>query len=213
MKTLVLMVVAFAFTALNSSAQVKVTDQREKFMIGAKAGLNYSNVYDTKGEEFEADPKFGIAAGAFVSIPIGKLIGVQPEILYSEKGCKATGKILGTDFTFTRTSTFIDVPLLFAFKPSSFLTLLAGPQYSYLVKQKDEFTNVIINDAQEQEFTNDNIRKNTLCFKGGVDINIDHFVFSARAGWDILNNKGDGTNTIPRYKNVWYQATVGFRFY
>jgi hypothetical protein len=29
-------------------------------------------------------------------------------------------------------------------KPSEFITLIAGPQYSYLIKQKDEFTNTMV---------------------------------------------------------------------
>jgi hypothetical protein len=33
-----------------------------------------------------------------------------------------------------------------------------------------------------------------------------------RGSWDLKNNNGDGTSTTPRYKNVWYQATVGYRF-
>jgi len=99
--------------------------------------------------------------------------------------------------------------LLLALKPSGYFTILAGPQYSFLLKQKDVFANV----AQEQEFDNDNIRKNILCFLGGFDININHIVFGARAGWDIQNNNGDGTSTNPRYKNVWYQGTLGIRFY
>ena len=65
---------------------------------------------------------------------------------------------------------------------------------------------------QETEFENDNLRKNTLCFKGGVDINLKNIVLSARAGWDILKNNGSEASTTPRYKNVWYQATIGYRF-
>jgi hypothetical protein len=36
---------------------------------------------------------------------------------------------------------------------------------------------------------------------------MNNIVIGARAGWDLLNNKGDGTSTTPRYKNMWYQAT------
>ena len=66
---------------------------------------------------------------------------------------------------------------------------------------------------QQTEFENNNVRKNILCVTGGIDINIKHFVLGARAGWDVQDNNGDGTNSDPRYKNVWYQLTVGFRLY
>ncbi len=189
------------------------TDFRHKLQFGLKAGANYSNVYDAQGEEFKADPKLGFAGGVFIAIPIGKYLGIQPEALISQKGFMATGRILGSEYKFTRTTTYLDLPLLFSFKPSEFITILAGPQYSYLLNQKDVFTNTSTSYLQETEFKNDNIRKNTLCFLGGVDITLKHIVLGARAGWDLQTNAGDGTSSTPRYKNVWYQATIGYRFY
>ena len=212
MEKQILIIAAVTAIANISSAQENTTDLRSKLKFGLKIGTNYSNVYDAKGEEFHADPRFGLAAGAFVAIPIGTYMGIQPEILFSQKGFKATGKILESTYKFTRTTSYIDVPVFFTLKPSEFLTVLAGPQYSYLVSQRDVFVNASTSIEQEQEFVNDNVRKNTLCFTGGGDITLKHVVIGARVGWDLLKNNGDGTSTTPRYKNVWYQATIGYRF-
>lgn len=214
MKKLILILASVtALSVTNSIAQDNTTDFRDKLSFGLKAGVNYSNVYDSQGEEFQASPKFGLAAGGFVAIPIGKFFGLQPEALISQKGFKATGRILGGTYKFTRTTTYIDLPLFFAFKPSEFFTIMAGPQYSYLIHQTDVFANASTSIAQETEFENDNIRKNTLCAVGGFDLTMKHIILSARAGWDFQNNNGDGTSSTPRYKNAWYQATVGYRFY
>jgi hypothetical protein len=213
MKKLTLLLASTVFIINIGTAQESRTDLREKALFGLKAGTNYSNVYDSQTESFHADPKFGLAAGAFFAIPIGKFLGVQPELLYSQKGFQATGISRGSTYQFTRTTSYIDVPVLFSLKPVKFLTIHAGPQYSYLLNQKDVFTYSSSSVEQEQDFKNDNIRKNTLCFIGGADINLGHLVLGARAGWDLQNNNGNGTSTTPRYKNVWYQATVGFRFY
>jgi hypothetical protein len=78
--------------------------------------------------------------------------------------------------------------------------------------QKDAFENGSTTIEQETEFENDNIRKNTLSFIGGVDITMKSIVVSARGGWDFQKNLGDGTSTTPRYKNMWYQLTFGYRF-
>jgi len=188
------------------------TDNRENFQLGIKAGLNLSNVYDAQGEAFNADAKFGFAGGVFFAIPIGRYFGIQPEVLISQKGFQANGRILGSEYNFTRTTTYLDVPILFAFKPSEFISLLAGPQYSYLLKQRDVFANAITTIAQEQEFQNDNVRKNIFGLVAGADLNLKHITIGARAAWDVQANNGDGTSTTPRYKNVWYQATVGYRF-
>jgi len=90
-------------------------------------------------------------------------------------------------------------------------TLLIGPQYSFLISQKDVFKNPISNIVENQDFATDNIRRNTLCLVTGVDINLDRLVLGARVGWDLFDNNGDGTSTNIRYKNVYAQATVGFR--
>lgn len=211
LKKITLAILALVSTA-TINAQENDSDKENNLRIGIKAGLNYSNVYDERGDDFVADGKFGLAGGAFLSIPIGELLGIQPEFLFSQKGFKATGSIVGLNYELTRTSTFIDVPLFFAVRPVSFITILAGPQFSYLINQKDEFTSSVSSFEVEQEFENDNIRKNIMCFVGGFDINVNHVVVGARAGFDFQDNAGDGTNSSPRYKNVWYQATVGIRF-
>lgn len=180
--------------------------------FGIKAGTNYSNVYDSDNDDFVADGKFGFSAGGFATIPLGKFLGIQPEILYSQKGFKSTGTYFGSTYEMTRTTDFIDVPVLLAVKPIDQVTLLFGPQFSYLLKQKDEFTGGNISSTQQQEFDNDDITKNILGLTGGADINVDNLVFGLRAGWDIKTNEGNGDSSTPRYKNMWYQATVGYRF-
>jgi hypothetical protein len=184
----------------------------EELTFGLKAGANYSNVYDSNGEDFHADGKLGFVGGAFFAIPLGKSIGLQPEFLFSQKGFKAEGTILGSPYKFTRTTNFIDVPLLLVLKPIKFVSILVGPQFSYLMKQKDVFQNAFTTIEQEQEFENDEIRKNTLGFVGGIEININQFVVGSRVNFDLTKNAGDGTSSTPRYKNVWVSGTVAYRF-
>lgn len=210
-KKLILIIIAIVGMINIGNAQDK-NDSREVLKVGFKVGTNLSNVYDTKGEDFVADPKLGLVLGGFVSIPIGAFIGVQPEILFSQKGFKATGKILSFPYEITRTTNYIDIPIFFTVKPLEALTIMAGPQYSYLLKQSDAFNSSIVNALQEQEFNNDNIRKNTFSFIWGADVNLSSLVIGGRVGWDLSNNNGDGTSTTPRYKNVWYQLTLGLRF-
>ena len=194
------------------ATNIVAQDESNKIAVGIKGGVNYSNIYDTEGEEFNADAKIGFVGGVFVAVPIGQFFGIQPEILFSQKGYQSSGSVLGIDYKLTRTSNYIDIPLYFALKPSSTVTVLLGPQYSYLMKQTDVFENPVSNVEVEEEFENDNIRKNTLGFIGGVDINISDIVVGARISWDLTNNNGDGTSTAPRYKNVLGQLTLGYRF-
>lgn len=215
MKKILIIASLFSITTTIAVAQdsSNETDNRGKFQFGLKAGLNYSNVYDEQGEDFEADAKFGFVGGLFMAIPIGKYLGVQPEILISQKGFRGHGVILGNPYSFNRTTTYIDVPLQFMLKPSEFFTILVGPQFSYLMNQRDVFTSSSNSYAQEQEFKQDNIRKNVFGVVGGFDINLRHITLGARAACDLQTNTGDGTSSTPRYKNVWLQGTVGYKFY
>lgn len=213
MKKVIIMIAFVTIAVTNSNAQTKTTaDNRGAVSFGLKAGTNYSNVYDEQGNDFVADGKFGFVGGAFVAIPFGKFIGIQPEILYSQKGFKSSGTFLGNTYSMIRTTDFIDVPLLFAIKPINEVTVLFGPQFSYLLKQKDEFTGGTINSTQQQDFDNSNIRKNIMGLTGGADLNFGNVVVGLRAAWDIKENEGNGSSTTPRYKNMLYQATVGYRF-
>lgn len=207
MKKLILFAMVLILTINNSQAQ------DSGILFGFKAGANYSNQYDSKGGTFTSTSKLGFAGGAFMALSIGKFIGVQPEILFSQKGFVAKGSVLGTTYDLTRTSNYVDVPLFLAIKPVSFVTIVLGPQYSYLIKEKDVFTNAVFTTEQTKEFDNSNIRKNVLGFVGGVDINIKNAVVGLRAGRDFQNNNGDGTSTTPRYKNAWVQATLGLRVF
>jgi hypothetical protein len=184
---------------------------RGKVNLGIKGGINYSNNYDSDDKDFTAENKVGFAGGVFFAIPIGKFVGVQPEILYSQKGYKQSGVFLGGNYELTRTTDYLDIPILLSIKPAKFITIQAGPQFSYLLKQKDVFTNPLSTIEQENEFKNDKIRKNILGVIGGFDFNLNKVVLGLRAGLDIQNNNGDGTSTNPRYRNAWSQATLGFR--
>ncbi|MDD4150845.1 MAG: porin family protein [Bacteroidales bacterium] len=210
MKTRITITSLFLILAIFVNAQE--TDRREELTFGLKGGLSLSNVYDAEGEEFDADSKLGFTGGAFIAIPIGIFLGVQPEVIVTQKGFKGSGSLLGNSYSFKRTTTFLDIPLLVSLKPSEFVTFLVGPQFSYLLNQRDEFDSDIIDLDQEEEFENDNIRKNILGIVGGIDINVDHLIISARVGFDVTNNKGDGTSETPRYKNLCTTLSIGYRF-
>jgi len=207
-KNYFLLAMSFLFIAALGAQNV---DNREKFDIGARVGFNVSNVWDSSTADFRADAKAGFAGGIFAGIPIGKFLGVQPEILLSQKGFKGAGTLLGSPYTFRRTTTYLDIPLQLQIKPSRFVTLVGGPQFSYLLHQKDKYTFGNNSTEQQQEFNNDNIRKNILGFVGGFDFIYQHFVFAGRVGWDFQTNLGDGTSMTPRYKNRWVQVGFGFK--
>ena len=215
MKKITLIAISLLFLSSSAWAQGDETDARTLPTFGIKVGLNNSNVYDTKGENFVASSRFGFAGGVFIGIPLGKYIGVQPEVLFSQKGFKSTGSLLGSDYKLERVTNNIDIPLLLQFKPIEYLTILLGPQYSYLIKQTDTYTYGVnsVEQAHQFEVDKDNYRKNILSFCIGGDVHYQHVVFGIRANYDFQTNNSNGTTSTPRYKNAWYQFSIGYRLY
>lgn len=205
------MILTLATSVVGFAQETTIEDNRNELKFGIKGGINFSNVYDEEGQDFVAEGKAGFAAGGFLSIPLGKVLGFQPEVMYSQKGFKATGSFLGSNYEYTRTTSFLDIPLLLQIKPAPMLTLVAGPQFSYLLETKNSF-NGSSTSTQEDAINSDNYKKNIYGFVVGADVNIDKLVLSGRAGWDINQSDVDGNSTSPRYKNQVIQFTVGYTF-
>lgn len=187
-------------------------DMRDKLSLGVKVGVNSANLYDTKGGVFDNKAKIGLAFGGFLSIPFGKVLGFQPEVMYSQKGYKGNGSLLVTNYEFTRKTDYIDVPLQLQIKPAPILTILVGPQYSFLIHKSLDFSAGGLSVNQQNDIDNSNIRKNILGAVVGLDVNVSHLVIGGRFAWDLQDNNGDGTSTSPRYKNVVAQVALGVRF-
>lgn len=209
MKKMKLIILAMITVSVSAFAQ---DDTRDELKIGAKVGINKANIYDDNNDEFVADPNFGMAVGGFIAIPIGTYLGFHPEVMFSQKGFKGEGTVFGSEYKLKRTTNYLDVPLLIAFKPTKNITLLAGPQYSYLLSRKDEFTGFGVDINNEEEFENENLRKNTFGAAIGLDLNFNNIVIGGRASWDLQDNHGDGTSSTPQYKNMLLQATIGIAF-
>jgi len=205
---LMLVIILFETCLAQDSLDIQ-SDFRTKCQIGLKAGTNYSKADDINNHKFKTNSKFGFVCGGYISIPINKSIGLQPELQYSQKGFDVTKSIMGKSFQFTRTTSFIDIPLMFAIKLNQFITVAIGPQYSYLIKQKDTFSDSTSNFDMEH----DKSRKSLLCFIDEVDLNMRQFIISLRSGWDLMKNIKNGSETNLQYKNVWYQITFGYTFY
>ncbi len=198
---------------LSAQENVNSREAKKKVILGFKAGINRSNVFDESGGDFVANSKPGYVGGVFLAVPFGSLLGFQPEQLIQQKGFQGSGLLLGENYLITRTTTHLDIPLQLQFKPFRWLSLVGGPQYSYMLKKTDRYTLGTNSQAQTEEFENDNIRRNIFGTVIGLDINVGHFVVSGRSGWDMTSNHGDGSSSTPRYKNMWLQGTIGYRIY
>ena len=117
MKKLVLLV----FTAgafFTASAQVQ---------FGVKAGANFATLVGSGAGG--ADTKVGFHGGAFAHIPLVNSFFLQPELVFSGQGAKATSD----GVVFTVNQTYLNIPVLVKYHHSSGFFGETGPQLGFLL--------------------------------------------------------------------------------
>lgn len=211
---LILLSLAITFFCNTTFSQTgrDLDDERNNFHFGLKAGLNISNIYDTRAEDLSKTFKAGFVGGVFFTIPFGTVVGIQPELLYSKKGYKGSGSIIAERFKYSKNFDYLDVPVQLQLKPHESISLMAGPVFSWLLNKKFSFDDGTISIEDQTAIKNSEIKDFTIGVTGGLDVNLYPVVLSGRVGFDLRDNEGEGTVTNPRFKNVWLQATVGVAF-
>ena len=94
--------------------------------LGLKAGASYASFVGAQAGSVTG--LFGFQAGAFANIGLSRMVAIQPEVLYSQKGAKA--KDVVGDYS-TRLQ-YIDVPVALHVNADG-LFFEAGPQVGFLL--------------------------------------------------------------------------------
>ena len=100
-----------------------------------KAGLNLTNVRFKSGGT--QSPKFGYHAGLAAQLDLSDEIVIRPELTYSNKGYRfqAAGVNNGGSLHLN----YMNFALLGGYRPDDVFVVLAGPEFSYLLKANSRF--------------------------------------------------------------------------
>lgn len=211
-KMMILSVALFMAGTVSVIAQSSTSTKTNGLHLGLRAGANLSNIVTGDNTDFNNGSKIGLTAAAFLEIPIVNGFSVQPELQYAQKGYKADGRFLGSNYEYKLTSHFIEVPILAKFKPAKAFGIVVGPQFSFLTSTSTKLTTPNATFENQINQDNDNLRKNILGGVIGVEATLGGVVLDLRYARDFQNNNGDGTTSTPRYKNQVIALTAGFRF-
>ena len=120
------------FFCLLTAGTFSAYAQRSSF--GLKAGANF---YVVKGEDYDdiSSRKSGVHAGILYRIPLGALISLQPEVLYSGEGVKLQDDDITGNFRFN----YLNVPLMLQVNAGGFF-VETGPQVGFLLSAKGKLT-------------------------------------------------------------------------
>jgi hypothetical protein len=105
---------------------------------GLKAGLNLSSYNGYPGT---VKLKPGFHVGGYLSIGLSEKLSFQPELLFSTAGAKAEEHESGVGFSYEITDklAYLSIPLSLQYSFGKF-NLHAGPQVSFLMSAKEEYT-------------------------------------------------------------------------
>ncbi len=176
--------------------------------FGIKGGVNFANLV---GPDLYPNwkTKIGLAAGGFVSFQINRLLAIQPEFFYSQKGSTWKGDL----FTYKVNLTFVDIPLLVKFfipvsaqsalRPNVFVGPYAG------IKMSAKMT---VETAEGSDETDMQDLKKTdlgLVVGGGIDFAVG----KGKILLDVRYSFGFSTfSTIEDFKNKVFTVLVGYSF-
>jgi long-subunit fatty acid transport protein len=164
----------FAFSFANA--------QDVKF--GAKAGLNMTSIAGDTSDFGDVSSKIGFQVGVFAEIKISDKFAIQPELLYSAQGAKAsyvdTYKVGGfnvdVNVKATQKLAYLNIPVMAKYFVAEGFSLEAGLQIGFLMSANREDTKSAFGLSDTDSYDNKELFNST------------DFAFNVGAGYDITEN-------------------------
>ncbi len=178
---------------------------------GLKLGASFTNLYVDQVDD--ANMKIGFNAGLFHREYIAKIFGIQPEILFSQKGSSVRyeGGLLSGSGTYRYNLNYLEVPVLALVKLGNFY-VSAGPYAGLLlsvnIKDVDDD-----GDIQEiEELDRDDFNTVDYGVAVGAGFDFDGGTFGLRYNYGMKELGKEGTfagEAINNAKNSALQLFIG----
>jgi hypothetical protein len=167
--------------------------QGQFISYGLKGGLNYANVGGADAPD--TNPRNGFHAGAFLGVSLLGIVAAETGAYLSQKGY-----ILDNEDATKVVSSYVDVPLVLKFSPLPLFHIFAGPQASFLIRNK----------VGSADASTDGLREMDLAGVVGVGINIPMGI-RLSAGYDYGFKSLTENDDLKVYNRV-IKFTVGYKF-
>jgi opacity protein-like surface antigen len=209
---------------------ILISNAHAQITYGVQAGASIANwkgdalqsltkVVDLTRGFINTKSKTGFTAGVYANIPISDKFSFEPGLQYTQKGYTLQGdlkidalKFLGTNATAKVEAQYIDVPLIIKAEVVKGLSIYAGPQFSYLVKNNLHVNAGLLGISlynNKIDLTN-NFNRVDIGLAGGIGYQLNNGI-NIRAGYDYGLSKLDKNNNVKAYNRV-VKLSVGFTF-
>lgn len=197
--------------------------------FGVKAGMNVSSLSKDASMSDEKS-KIGFNAGVFLNAPLAENFSIQPELMYSQMGNKATNTttstIGATTITTKRTGStdldYITLPVMFQYKATPSFYLEAGPEFGLMVSGKNKGETTVttvtgVNTTTNSASGSTDIKDNLNTFNFGIGLGAGYY-FTPNVGLtaryvagltDIAKDRPSGSDAI---RNNLFQVGLAYKF-
>ncbi|MCC8088335.1 MAG: PorT family protein [Rikenellaceae bacterium] len=202
MKKLLLLFVFTAIVSAVSAQDYYARDGRfsKKFRYGVTGGLNVTGVSHVDDSEAKAS----IFAGVFAEFKLGRIVGIQPEVIYSRQGWHSH---VNDTKTWHRLN-YINIPVLVKLYLIDGLSLDLGPQFGILLNAKAKMK---LPDGDKVKRDIDHVKGGDISFDMGLTYNFRSNVFvNARYNLGLTDNLKH--NSGDNFSNRVFQLGIGYAF-
>ena len=182
MKNIIKWGVGLAVSAL-ATVPLVTQAQTDDSRIGIKGGLNVSNFYrDNVGDQ---NARFGFNVGLFTELEVGESFSIQPELLLSTKGNRATYgaddgvlDLAGAEGEVKSNLTYIDIPVLAKVTFGEVINAHVGPYASYLIGASVSTEGDLASGSEELD--RDNFKSWDYGLAAGLGVDLEAITIGAR---------------------------------
>jgi len=204
---IVLSIVLLTLTTATSYAQTETASKSptwKNWQFGLKAG---ANLFKLTGRSFDNKSHIGFNGGAYGEYKISNQWGLQPELTYNlvqSKTSQDFNSIYG-GVSFQQISlSYISVPIFLTFKPVPELSILLGPQYSFLASQTTQL--------YPQHLDTKAFSKSDVSIAFGGQLNLGNVKIGLRYVIGLVNVNGYNSDS-DQWKIHGLQAYLGYRIF
>ncbi|WPP48142.1 porin family protein [Catalinimonas niigatensis] len=167
-----------------------VQAQMDDSRIGIKGGLNASNFY--REQVGDQNARLGFHVGLFTEIAVGEAFSIQPELVLSTKGNRATYgaddgvlDLVGAEGEVSTNLTYIDIPILAKVTLGEIINLHVGPYASYLIGASTSTEGDLASGSEELD--RDNFKSWDYGLAAGLGVDLAAVTIGARYNLGLVN--------------------------
>lgn len=220
MRNLILLAVILVYS-LQGNAQVQ-------YGIQANGVMSTASISEDEGETTK-DAKYGFGAGVFAEFNISPNFSIKPSLNFVQKGVEVKSSYSDSEVSMEQDIdarlNFLEVPVLFNYKPTTSFFIGAGPSFGYGLSGKLKGSFSYEDDTEEISETFDIDAFKDAEEDGGGFKRFD-FGLTAAAGYYVTQNLSvnagytyglsnladDSEETTNEYKNRSFTVGLGYRF-